>query len=444
MSRLQFPCALLLLIVLTAGAAAIPLVSLSAASISPGTIAYVRPDNATGDEIRLIEPDGSNDRLIWSIGQADPYNAEAITGLDWRPDARELAFSSDHEGSCSWFASDIYAVRYNGGGYRRVTNAPKCADLANYPQGDVTVTIHNDNVGTTLYQIYVAGAPGRKSINVSPGSSASMIFTNVADFGSQVVQPIVAINGLFRWSGGAVADVQPGQTVDAGTLVISGRGMELVAAYRPGWRSDGSQIGYTSGCSHMYGIAAIPPAGAIGQTLLNQVDAQACMMDWGPLAKADQLLYATLSAYERHAGILLAIEGSNMRGDLLVPLTSYSSEAVKAVQWLPDGSGFLFVRVYMALGIFTDIFRYDLATNNVTQLTYFGEEQFIGDLSISPDGRFVVFEHAAMQGIPTDILIMQQDGSNIRLLVPSAAHPSWSPRALPPPTPRSYLPFVRR
>lgn len=450
MGRLHLirPESVLLLMVILAGSAAFGLQAVppAAAQSSAGAIAYVRPNNETGDEIRLINADGSNDRRIWTVGTADAHDVEAITGLDWRPDGGEIAFASNHEAACSWYDSDIYAVRPDGGGYRRVTNAPHCAGLASYPKGSVTVTVQNYNFDTTLYLIYVAGAPGLKSLSVPAGSSSSLTFTDVADFGSEVVQPVVAINGLYRWIGGAVADVQPGQTVDAGMLTISGSGMEELGAYKPSWRHDGLQVGYTSGCGSINGIAATPPAGDIGQPLLGSVDESACVWDWGPTAAtANQLLYGTYSSYENDTGIFRASEGGNNRGELLVPLSSYSAESVNDIEWLPDGSGFLFVKGYVDLGILTDIFRYDFASDRITQLTHFEDEELVGDLSISPDGQSIVFERAATRDDPADLWVMRRDGSDMRLLARNAANPAWSPQALPAElSHRVYLPLVQR
>src|SRR5687767_10222655 len=91
-----------------------------AAQTHPGTVAYVRPNDATGDEIWLIEPDGSNERQIWSTGKADPFGVTEISDLDWRADAGELAFASSHESACSIYDSDIYTIWPDGSGYRRL------------------------------------------------------------------------------------------------------------------------------------------------------------------------------------------------------------------------------------------------------------------------------------------------------------------------------------
>ncbi|MHB1319644.1 MAG: TolB-like translocation protein, partial [Anaerolineae bacterium] len=101
-----------------------------------GVIAYVRP--STGD-IHLISPEGSGDRVLWTAPR--PLSADPAYELAWRPDGRELAFSSGHELACSWYDSDVYTISYGGAGYRRVTNSPACAELAGLPKGSVTVEV---------------------------------------------------------------------------------------------------------------------------------------------------------------------------------------------------------------------------------------------------------------------------------------------------------------
>ncbi len=91
------------------------------ANAHPGTIAYVRSNDTTGDEIRLIEPDGNNDRLLWNTNVPDLPELEQITALAWNPAASELAFASRHEEACSMYSSDVYSIHADGSGYRRVT-----------------------------------------------------------------------------------------------------------------------------------------------------------------------------------------------------------------------------------------------------------------------------------------------------------------------------------
>jgi hypothetical protein len=65
-----------------------------------GTIAYIR----NGAEIRLIDPDSSNDCRIWSLPRAELAATMGINGVAWRPDGNEIAFSSAHEAVRSLFS----------------------------------------------------------------------------------------------------------------------------------------------------------------------------------------------------------------------------------------------------------------------------------------------------------------------------------------------------
>jgi hypothetical protein len=185
-----------------------------AASEGPGIIACVRP--STHDMPR-ISPDGTGDRVLWAAPR--PLARWPVQDLAWRPDGRELAFPSEHEETCSWCQSDVYAIGYNGAGYRHVTNAPACAALAGLPMGSVTVNVI-DSVGP-LAEGYVQGAPGPRS-----AENGTMTFDNVADLGPGVLRRAV---GIYIGAYGEdrakryppYADTQPNQTVPGGNLIIT-------------------------------------------------------------------------------------------------------------------------------------------------------------------------------------------------------------------------------
>ncbi len=405
------------------------------AQVAVGTIAYVIPNDTTGDQIWLIEPDGKNNRHIYSTGWADPNHVQGISGLAWRPDAGELVFASDHEAACSWYNSDLYSILPDGSGYRRVTNAPACAGLGSYPKGTVNVTISNLTPDSVFF-IYIQGAPGIQAANISPGASAELQFTNVADLGN-LQQPVVAINGARRWFGGAAADVKAGQTVDAGLLVISGDGSVDLGAYRPAWRSDGSRVGYAQGCSQIYRIADNPPVGSVGQPLQNDTDVFPCDLAWGPTAgTASQILYFTQLG---NPGIYLTTEGNASAGTELIGL--YGSNLVLSLQYLPDASGFVFAVTDEFIAS-SNIYSYHFGAPSVIALTAFPNE-FARELSISPDGQRIVFERAASLYGPSDLWTMGIDGSNAQLLVHNAVHPTWSQHTIQV-SRKSYLPLLLR
>lgn len=229
-----------------------------AASKDPGVIAYVRPST---HDIHLISPDGSGDRVLWSAPR--PLTVYPAYDLAWRPDGSELAFSSDHEEACSWFESDVYAIGYNGTGYRRVTNSPACAALAGLPTGSVTVNVTNWT--STMVQAYVQGAQGVQTI---PDGSSTVTFNDVADFGPGATQPAVGIWGGYRiMSSPPLADVQPGATVPGGNLVISEySGIEWFGTGKVSWKADGSALAYGMRTfSDISQIPASPPYGSIGE-----------------------------------------------------------------------------------------------------------------------------------------------------------------------------------
>src|SRR5690242_21783139 len=83
-----------------------------------GTIAYVKGEK----EIRLIDANGSNDKLLWTHKDAQLY--AGISELAWSPDASQLAFSSGHAAVVSLYHSDIYSIKSDGSGFRKITNSP--------------------------------------------------------------------------------------------------------------------------------------------------------------------------------------------------------------------------------------------------------------------------------------------------------------------------------
>ena len=400
-----------------------------------GTIAYVVGDDTTGDQIWFIEPDGSNNRKIYSTGAPDPYEVDFMTSLAWRPDAGELIFTSNHEEYCSWYNYDVYAILPDGSGYRRVTNGPACAGLAAYPQGSVTLDTSSVPNG---YQVYVQGAPELKTV-----LGSTLTFDHVADLGNGV-QPIAIVHGLYRSMGGWV-DVKAGQSVTGEAYPYTGYSDQL-GTYNPVWRRDGSRVGYAFGCADLRGVADHAPAGDSGQPLFDATGVNTCVMDWGPTAgTANNILYFNdvgdpTDPYP--AGIYQTIEGSNA-GAQKILMDALSK--VFRLQYLPDASGFIFT--YVDSSSSSQVYRYDFQSDTITQLTSFSGE-YARDFSISPDGQSIVFERApeglmCIFGCASDLWMMGIDGSNPHLLVAGGAHPSWSKGAIKMPT-KLFLPLVKK
>jgi len=390
-----------------------------------GSIAYVR-----AGEIRLINPDGTADRLLWRAPR--PEVGFTVSGLAWRPDGAELAFSSNHEMATSWFERDLYAIGADGTGLRRLTNAPAVDKLGGLAKGTVTVRVQNVSASPGPYFIYVAGAPEPQQITLSAGSTRTLTFTNVADLGPNVEQVVVAINGIVRWFGGAVADVQSGRTTDAGLLTLSAfSGIEHYGADAPFWRADGSRVGYFSlpACFLME-VPATAPMGPSQRQLLDQrTFGSTCAADWGPTAAtADQLIYVDERNYSTRGETEFhrVSERSGTRGAPILTLGNYVR--LFDMRWLPNGSGFLYARWNALTDETINIHAYDFTSRTTRQVTNFTGE-FVRRFAISPDGRFIVFERVTALDSPSDLWVMGIDGSNPRLLVRQAEMPAWNPRA---------------
>jgi len=410
---------------------------IEAAPVAPadaGVIAYVR--RSTND-IHLIAPDGTGDQVLWS------YPREtflwAPQDLAWRPGGRELAFSSEHEETCSLYQSDVYAIRYNGTGLRRITNAPACAELATLPKGSVEVNV--TNLAGSWALVYVAGAPASRF-----AEDGMMTFDNVADFGPGVLQPAVGIYGERRTEAyPPVADVQPGATVPGGNLTISAfAGISDFGTGDVSWKADGSALAYVMRTStYIRQIPASPSYGFIGEELPVVENAVPNLVAWGPTeATKDLYLYFSKDNWvaEGIEGIYLNTVADDIGGTMLVYVDVLNGQMVYDIEWLPDASGFLFSATYINLGIFTDIFEYNFATEEITQLTYLPDDEGARGLSISPDGQQIVFEWVTEPWDPTSSLWMiDRDGTDLRKLADDAGRPAWGPSYVPEPVHAEFV-----
>ena len=397
------------------------------ASPPRGTIAYVR-DNK---EIRLIQPDGTNDRLLWTHPRPELADNQGIGGLAWRPGGGELAFASGHEAVYSLFQSDLYAIRPDATGLRKLTNPPSRADFARLPKGAVRVTVRNDpgnlliQQATGLFIVYVAGAAEPQTATVPPGRSQTLTFTGVADFGNNVTQPVVAMNGPFRWFSPG-ADVRAGAAAQAVTLDIIGEGARNLGASLPMWRYDGAQVGYAMGCAGVWVMPSDAGPGGGAGAQLPATKGGACGWGWGPTqALADQVILA--GGIGDNSLYLARTSGADR-----VKLLGYEGTLFE-LRWHPDGPSLFFVTGKGASG--SALHRYDFATKKVSTVKEFGDKTVRG-LGVSPGGEWLVLEFGktleetvlslvvTQKTIP-ELWLMRQDGSGLRLLVKNAQAPSW-------------------
>ena len=393
-----------------------------------GAIAYIR----NGSEIRLIDSNGNNDRQLWTHPNAkEPLG---LFDLAWRPDGKELAFSSAHEAAYSIYHADLYLIRPDGTGFRKVTNAPDKKSLDNFKKGTVSVTVRNYQYSfdpaQSSYGVFIlniVGAAEPQQITLPPGASKTFVFKNVADLGKNV-QPIVVINGNYRWYMPG-ADVVAGQMTKAPDMIVSGDGYPYFGAFRPVWKHDGSILSYRDGLCEVKTTPLDLPAGEFYYKPLFGKDHPlgSCVWDWGPTpALGNQLLY-TEHESEEGSGIYLMKEGSTHNPSSKLTLFSeIRYQNAHDLKWLPDGTGFLFSATnYM--GDAANIFHYDLRTKHTKQLTNL-QGAFTRRFSVSPSGQWIVFERCQTpEDYETvDLWLIRINGTGEKLLVKNGLGPSWS------------------
>jgi Tol biopolymer transport system component len=414
--------------------------SLAAQSNPPeGIVAYVRE----GRQIRLVAPDGTNDRLLWEHPPARQAPAiQGISSLAWHPAGHSLAFSSNHENAYSYYDYDLYTIGLKGTALHRLTNTPDRSELSKFPQGQVSVTIENRQVPsaagapsfrtTSFFFVYVNGAEKPKTVSVPPGGRETLVFP-VAKI-TDGPQPVIAIGGLRRWPGASIR-VQPGQTLPV-TLVINGPGLKEFGAFGPVWSSDGARVAYRLGmCAGILSVPATPsPGTTIGKAVAGTgKNRPACVFDWAPAAVAGPpILFAGWLAESGQTDN--SIYQTDEEGARLTRLVHFDapSERIMAIQWMPDGSGFLFTRVESRGGAdtSTNLYRYDFSTRTFVRMTRLQDDQHVRAFSVSPDGRRVVYEVGKLFYFPADadqpaLRMIRIDGSQDRPLVANASSPAW-------------------
>lgn len=399
------------------------------------TIAYVTAD---GDAIRLVNPDGGDDRLLWAHGQADPEGVHGVWSTSWRPDATELAFVSTHENSCSLYHSDVFVIAADGADVRRVTQPPGCEALADEPTGTVRVPVRNDGFDSFSGFFYFQGAPGIQAVNLPPGGSTILVFEEVADFGDgdAGIQFGTVIHGASREiAASSAVDVIAGGTVTTGSVnvFVPAAGWEVRDAT---WSADGERLGYVLNFASLWTSDPFPEPLEFGTAILpSEPDMPflANHLAWGPTeATADQLLYAGTELGDA-VSIYRVAEAA---GDAGEPLVSFpSTDPVLGLAWLPDGSGLVYA---VAEGDFFgeeragNLFLLRFGDGAPERLTSFTGE-FAGRLAVAPEGDRIVFERAdaldAVGGsslVEPDLWLLSLDGGEPTLLVEGAAAPSWS------------------
>lgn len=395
-------------------------------------IVYISADARS---LRLIQPDGSNDRLLWQVPDTIP--GSPLEFVMWRPDAQQIAFTSTHEATCSEYGSDIFLINPDGSNLKRLTNGPACDQLAAYAQGSATVQISNQNANFSEYLVYIEGAPTAKVVTVAPGGTALVAFPQVADLGEGVRQLAVAVNGATRWFDASVTvDVTPGENAHAGTLTIAGGGFAAYGATNVTWSADGSRLAYQLGQGKLWQVGLdVALLGEGGPLLAPATNSQVlgARPVWSPVD--NQVLYQRFGVSPQT--ITLAEADADNPGRALLDVKD-----TQGIGWLKDGSG-LGVAAIDALLSHLDLYVYRFADNSIIQLTQTAPGQAALYPNFAPDNSRLVYTYVsdiqALPAVPV-LRIMNSDGSDDHLLVEGGSRADWSrvqpqnPPATPEPT----------
>jgi hypothetical protein len=372
-----------------------------------GKIAYLENNvNGNPHAINILDPNDRNTNTIWRHpdGEFKHYG-----NIAWSPDANRLAFVSDHNLAYHLFKANIFSIKPDGSGLHRIPQTPSQQDIGNgaYPLVTVTGTLEVESgIVDARYwaNLGVHGTRAETAVEAGEGEKVPFAITDVPvlDDPNAFAQPIIMTYGSNNCIGGVefsfpVATVGNGN-VDIGTIKLFGAScMEDLVGLTPrdlSWTRDGTEIGFTMDglkkinveSTKEFDITRIEPYGH-GVYLWSN-------MAWSPVDNRYLYIDFTISwavAYD----LYIVEEGGESR--LLVENIAHQISPV----WLPDGTGFIYVGNPPGEVESKDanIFRYDLASGRTERLTYFRKE-VIRDISISPDGRHIVFEMHDVIGNP--------------------------------------------
>lgn len=398
----------------------------SAENVPTGTIAYL---DASGDatylkQIRTIGADGSNDQLIWTVPDS---STQRINDIEWHPNGSRIGMTANIESTCSIFYDDVFTINANGSNLTRITNNPRCSDLASYPKGAVTVKFVNNFVSTTQQGLaYVEGADEAEFLTIPPGTSTTVTFNNVADLGSGVMQQIVfRIAGQFGqdayWNPIGV-DVVTGSTVSAPDLSVSSGKILQFAVKKLSWHPNGTEIGFAFADAGIpYRMAANSAVSADPTSIMSSGNANATDLAWSP--DGTQVVYTD----NLNNKIYLLDVGGAAPG---TEITSIDPGSIGLeIDWIPDGSGFV-VSVIDAFGESGNLFHYDIAAMQFNLLEALVDNKAPFAPSVSPDGQYVAYTIQTINPNDTfemDLWLIGIDGTGKTLLKSGGGYPDWQP-----------------
>ncbi|MEM8534262.1 MAG: hypothetical protein AAGF95_25675 [Chloroflexota bacterium] len=440
-------------------------------------IAYVS-SSTDNQSIRLINPDGTNDREIWRVPE-ERAPGDGIGTLSWHPNNNEILFDSGHDWQRSMAVRDLYTIAPNGSALRRVSSPPGPLGFDDYPTGTVTFVL--DAVEQGDVQVYTEGAAAPISYFARIGETYQITQT-VADYGEGIRQNIRlwdpdTFDYACNFSEEGWVDVIPGQIRDVGTIFFSVTSdAACPRMFSSTWSQDGSRIVYlfreaTTSIdpeNNIWQIDAQPPINTVGSRVLD-------MNDYVSEGRLYRAVFAPTAAEEDS---ILFLQNEAIYDQIYYATTANAPNRqfidtgscplvtcdILDIAWLPDASGFMIAQYESDLtsgnGI---IYRYTFADDEWTEILRLPGEA-IGKLAVSPDGNSIVFERGPrLKDVvdevffgpevlcPCELWRVDSGGDGLERLVADGRAPAWStdaPTVGPPPNPnaipRAWLPLVLR
>lgn len=397
-----------------------------------GLIAYAGLDNqGRAVSLKTMQPNGSQVQTLYTLGPVGE-----ISEVAWSPNAQEIAFVASDEAAYSIFNQDVFGIKPNGTGIRRISNPPRYI-YEGAPTGLVTAVIRNNSGrNVNIISLYIQGGTSAHQIPIFNHLDALMFTIEVADQGHGYPQYLVATwadgtGGPYKEFVLGFVDVLPGQEVNMGTIDFVGHTFQPKVSDLS-WNAGGTQLGFllTGDAPSMWQVAA---AGEVAGQAMSTI----------PLAST--LAYAPLTnrvAYYRDTNSTAIFAVNNTGGGLdTEQIVAYDNLASlnfdRHVAWLPDETGL----IMSANG---DLYEYLFATQQVRLLTNFAGTAQIDRIAISPDGQTIAFGKSMVAGQSDIWLLNRQTLAETQLTNDGrSALPSWS-RVNPPTTYRTFLPVLVR